>query len=264
MASPARKLKPQPALAQPVRKRKPQISLAQQKPKPITLKKVVDKICHDYKELKPVGFIYTTNNPFSLPNSFAQTLFHEELLNSAGQPIIQNLSRLNDPIYLKKLTAKLTYCLIKGRFYEQLFQLNLASAKLVEFPQDYQLHYQAFSYLFSDHYSYLLSNAYMELHYPQLLSFQPILNRFPVNIAVKETQKTLLQQLDNDKNKLVGNLQAFLFAAKPINSSKLSRAIIDNIISLATHSLPAMQEFNIDLENSSFPQISIHYSLTNK
>jgi len=257
MASPARKLKPQPALAQP--------SL-----RPRNIQATINNIAQELKTLRPVNFtLTTTTNPYSLPESFGQILHQEDLLDISGNKNTQNIVKLHNQEFLQKLIAKLTYSLVRSQFLQQIFATNLATAKLIQLPKPYSIHYQAFSRLMAEHYSYFPANIYIELHYPQLFTLNPTLNRYPVDLAVKQAQEKLLQVLNSDKERLIHNLQAYLEAAaiqqtKTSELLNLNRKIVNQILTLIDTTSLEMNDFVVLINKKVFPQIAVQYIFPQK
>lgn len=233
-------------------------------PKNVNL--AIKQLRETLKILKPVNFIYhTANNPYSLPDAFGRIFYQEELVDTTGKVIPANLAKMDKSDFVQILTAKLTYSFIRSQFLQQLFQITQSAAQLLLLENIYTTHYQAFCRLLADHYSFFPTDAYLELHYPQLFSAKPTLNRYPVDLALNQATKKLNQSLIIDKEYLTHNLQAFLEAAnqetRPQNLVKLNQEIIEKILTLTEESTLQVNDFNILINKDEFPKIAMQYIL---
>lgn len=254
-------------MASPDPKRQPSPTLAQQKLQPISPQAIIKELTAELNQLRPVNFVLTTpNNPYSLPTSFGQILHQEQLLDPFGKVVASNLPKLNQSVFLNKLTAKLTHSLIRSQFLQQIFKITESAAKLVFLPKNLLTHYTAFSRLFSEHYSHSPSDIYLELHYPRLFSLKPTLNYYPVDLALTQSHKELTKTIKADREKLIRNLQAFLEAANTTTKSlvELNQKIIDQILDLNDTSNLEINDFNILINKDVFPQIAVQYIMEQK
>src|SRR3989344_6118243 len=108
----------------PQAKRQPSTSLAQKSFAPDSPQKVIADIAREIKNLPGVNFtLINSQTPNSLPQSCAKILHRENLLDQEGQVVAQSLPLLRQENFVRQLSLKLVYAVVKSDWQQHLFQI---------------------------------------------------------------------------------------------------------------------------------------------
>lgn len=243
----------------PKRQTQPLTGIAQTTTTPVLAKKVIEEIAANLKNLPAANFtLINYRSPNSLPQSCAQILFQEKLLDQQGQVIPTNLGRLRKEDFVTSLRLKLIYALVKSSWQKHLFQI--ADILRQQQPEKYHRHLLAFSRLFAEHYSYYPASAFFESGYIHLISPRLALKRLPYQKSLEEAKSILNKKLGQDKNELADSAYHFLKATDKNVAQIKGQTLTDELASAVKASEVILPLFDLKIDHASFPQISVSYS----
>jgi len=227
------------------------------------LSKTFRQYYQEISQLKPVLFNYfpaDQNNPYSLPDSIGRILFHEQLVNIYGQPVLPKLSLLDDPVYKHKLESKiflaLTHHAIGVNYFKYLAPQR--EDKLLK-NLDVARQWQTVSQLICEDLARESAIVFSVDFYPQhSVNHQFFPDIKPANISAKKAVHAFLAKNANIYSELIAlSLQPTKISKQQINY------LAENTLQILTNEIPGidpiLQGFLISVDRQPKFTINLHY-----
>lgn len=234
-------------------------------PKKPQLKKIFRQFHQEISRLPPTRFTYfptNPDNPFSLPDTIAKILHHQDLINIDGQPLYKNKRQLANPVFKRQLEAKLNLSLVDHTAQLNYFQ-KLAPLAVNLSNKSFRSTWTTAARIICEELAKEASIAFSAeyFHHQFLGIITP--NPPPLKPANQKAKKAVTKYLKAHAKKTFPNLFTNFFSPLQTINNKHKSALTKLTISTIKQQIPSLdpipQRFSLRIESQPFLNLTIHY-----